>query len=258
MNTLLSYTKKIIQWCLYAVLAATVYVTAALLLNSLDNPAYHQLPMPAKDKTELLLKLFAASNALLALLAAWLNSRVNIELFSCTKAFALGYLNTFCNLVVPKKELMPCYIFLPDQLAQLGEGAIKSLIKEITNKNLTCVYNEDSRVYVITNPANGKVVYLDFPSTLKTLAAVVSANGKPNDDKFQEALERKLIGSFKSILGGKLGITYEEKSWWAKITGRWQASSTPEKQNQGSEFHFTDSEQIIHQPLAGFGQLADK
>ena len=245
MKNLFAKLKPFIQTLSVLVSLLTIYVAVAALADS------SLLPIPFKEKPEKFSKILSVATSLLSSFLTWLSFRVNIEMFSGPEVAAVGYHETFCQKVARGFNLLPCYIFLPEKLAQLT--SVDDFIAKIKEKKLNCEYDNKSRIYTVTN-ASGRKAYLDFPTTLKNLGIVASNEGK---FKKSDSLEKDLISNFKKNLESRLAITYKKKGVWQKFKECFGAKKDKPERTDTVPFFFIDPTMILNDPDAGFSKFSD-
>jgi hypothetical protein len=240
MKNVLAKLKPAIQILLVIVSILALYVAIATIANA------SWLPIPFKLRPDTVAKILSTATTLLSALLTWIVFRVDIEMFSGSEVAAVGYYETFCQRVVEKNSLKPCYIFIPEKLAQLR--AETDFITAIKNKNLGCDYDEVFRVYVVKNASGGKA-YLDFPSTLKNLAIVAEQSGKL---KKRDKLESDLISGFQKHLEKKHGMTFKKKGIVLKIKDVLKHEKTSLERTDPIQFYFINPKKISEEADAGF------
>jgi hypothetical protein len=244
MKNLLAKLKPVIQVLLVVVTITSLYVALATLVNA------SWFPVPFKVKPDTVAKILSTATTLLSGLLTWIAFRVNIEMFSGSEVAAGGYYETFCQKVVENNSLKPCYIFIPDKLAQLR--AENDIVAAIKSKNLSCDYDKNFRVYIVKN-SKGEKAYLDFPSTLKNLAIVAEKSGKLEKSS---SLEVELISGFQKQLEKKHGMTFKAKGTFRKIKELFGGKKAARERTDAIQFYFINPDMIRDDAEAGFKKLA--
>lgn len=143
------------------------------------------------------------------------------EQFSAPRALARGYFNNFVAPAVTRllddkvkdAEDVRFYIFVPEKLSNLNSNPVTNFKSEMERKGFSMndrpvlLGGKDRHTVLTVRKQDGaKMVFLDFPATMRTLIDVVNykipspANSMDEPDKDQ--LGRKYIESFNQELVG--------------------------------------------------------
>jgi len=160
------------------------------------------------------------------------------EQFSAPRALARGYFNNFVAPAVTRllddkvkdAEDVRFYIFVPEKLSDLNPDPVTNFKSEMERKGFSLndrpvlLGGKDRRtVLTVRKQGGAKMVFLDFPATMRTLIDVVNykipSPANSMDEPAKDKLGRKYIESFNQELIGlraKADDTIQERIQFVK------------------------------------------